>query len=112
MKNILKIGIISFAFGLIFLTAGTADAQNRHAAREYRKDVRDAQKDYYKDIRKGKNPYKAAREYNNDVRDARRDYIRDVRRGNNGWYYYQNNRRFYRPFATWTFNNGRFYRRY
>ena len=112
MKNILKFGIISFAFGLIFLTADTANAQNRrYANREYREDVRDARQDYNRRVRNG-DRRKAVKEYREDVRDARQDYIQNVRRSSNGWYYYQNGRRYNRPSSIWTYRSGRFFRRY
>ncbi len=114
MRNILKFGIISVAmvFGLILVSPDTASAQNRgsRASREYRKDVREARRDYNRRVRNG-DYRKARREYREDIVDARRDYYRNVRRGQHGWYYYQNNRRYYRPYSSWTYRNGRFYRR-
>lgn len=113
MRNILKIGIISFAFGLVFLSADTVNAQNRREARrDYREDVRDARRDYRRDIRKGDSRREAMRDYREELRDARRDYIRDVQRDRRGWFYYQNGRRYHRPFAQWNYRNGWFYRRY
>lgn len=114
MKNIFKYGIISFAFafGLILVNADTANAQNRrYANREYREDVRDARQDYRRRVRNG-DYRKANREYREDLRDARREYVQNVRRDRNGWYWYSNGRRMYRPFSTWNYNNGYFYRRY
>jgi hypothetical protein len=114
MKNILRYGIISFAvaFGMILVNADTANAQNRrYANREYRRDVREAQRDYNRRVRNG-DYRKAQREYREDLRDARREYVQNVRRDRNGWYYYRNNRRVYRPFSMWTYNYGWFYRRY
>lgn len=113
MKNILKFGIISFAFGLIFFSADTVNGQNRRSAnREYREDIRDARRDYKRDIRKGDSLREAARDYREEVRDARRDYVRNVRRSGNNWYYYQNGRRYNRSASSWTYRNGYFYRRY
>lgn len=114
MKNILRFGIISFAFatGLILVSADTASAQNRRGAnREYREDIRDAREDYRRRVRNG-DYRKAEREYREDIRDARREYINSVQRDRYGWYYYRNNRRIHRPFATWGYRNGYFYRRY
>lgn len=114
MKNILKYGIVSFAmaFGLILVNADTANAQNRRGAnREYRQDVREARRDYNRRVRNG-NYRKANREYREDLRDARREYVRNVRRSNNGWYWYSNGRRMFRPSTTWVYRNGYFIRRY
>ncbi|NOT48209.1 MAG: hypothetical protein HOP17_10740 [Acidobacteria bacterium] len=114
MKNILRFGIISFAFaaGVILVAPDSANAQNRrHANREYRDDIRDAREDYNRRVRQG-NYTKARREYREDIRDARREYVQNVRRDRNGWYWYQNNRRYYRPFSMWNYRNGYFYRRY
>ncbi len=112
MKNILKFGIISFAFGLIFITADTANAQNRRGAnREYREDVRDAREDYNRRVNNG-DTRKAVREYREDIRDARQERRQNVRRSSNGWYYYQNGRRYNRPSSVWTYRSGRFFRRY
>lgn len=114
MKNILKFGILSslFAFGLILFTAESANAQNRrYANREYRDDVREAREDYYRRLRNG-DRRKAVREYREDIQDARREYVQNVMRDRYGWYYYRNGRRFHRPFSTWNYRNGYFYRRY
>ena len=112
MKNILKFGIISFAFGLVFFSGETANAQNRRAVREYRQDVREARRDYRRDVRRGENRREARREFRGEVRDARREYVRNVRRSGNTWYYYQNGRRYTRPSSIWSYSNGYFYRRY
>lgn len=114
MNKIKTIGIISFAIGLMFVSADAVSAQNRREARrELRDEIRDARKDYRDDIRNGRNPRAARREMREDVRDARQDYRREVRRGNGGWYLYNNNRRvgFY-PFSSWFYRNGQFIRRY
>lgn len=114
MKNLMKGGIIAFAFGLIFISVDTANAQyrgnrNREARREYREDVRDARQDYRRRVNQG-NYRKARREYREDIRDARQDYRRDTRNyyGNRRYYrnnrYYNNNRRYYR--------SNRYYNRY
>lgn len=109
MKNLMRIGFLAFAFGLIFISVDTANAQyrnNRGARREYREDVRDARQDYRRRANQG-NYRKARREYREDIRDARRDYRRDSRsrwnrgRTNNNW-----NR------GRWNNNNRRYYRRY
>lgn len=114
MKRIIKTGLISVAAALI-LTAGfdTANAQTRRARaqREYREDVRDARQDYNRRVRQG-NYNKARREYREDMRDARREYVRNVNRDRNGWWYWQNKRRIYRPSSQWYYRNGYFYRRY
>lgn len=114
MRNILKFGMVSIAmvFGLVLVTADTANAQNRrYANREYREDIRDAREDYNRRVRNG-DYNKARREYREDIRDARREYVENVRRDRYGWYWYQNNRRYYRPYSTWNYRNGYFYRRY
>ena len=54
----------------------------------------------------------ARREYRREVREARQDFRRDVRRGRDGWYWYQNGRRYTRPFSQWNYRNGWFYRLY
>ena len=93
MRNILKFGIISFAFsfGLILTAPDTANAQNRREARreyrgevrdarrEYRGEVRDSRRDYRNDVRSGQNRRDARREYRGEVRGSRRDYRDDVR---------------------------------
>ena len=109
MKNLLRVGFIAFAFGLIFVSVETANAQswrnrNNRARQEYREDVRDARQDYWRRANQG-NWRKARREYREDIREARRDYRRDSGRR------YSYGRRYYRP----TYNNyyyGRRYRRY
>lgn len=114
MKNILKFGILpAFAFGFILISADTADAQYQggYADREYREDIRDAREDYYRRMRNG-DRRKAVREYREDLRDARREYIRNVQRDRYGWFWYQNGRRYHRPFSMWNYRNGYFYRRY
>lgn len=113
MKNILKFGVLSvaFAFGFILVSADTASAQNRRANREYRDDVREAREDYNRRMRNG-DRRKAQREYREDMRDARREYRQNVQRDRTGWFWYQNGRRYHRPFSSWNYNNGYFYRRY
>lgn len=107
MKNLMRLGFLAFALGLIFVSVDTANAQwrNRSARREYREDVRDARQDYWRRANQG-NWRKARREYREDMRDARRDY----RRNNNNRYYY-NNRRYYRPTNRYYYNNNRRYMR-
>lgn len=114
MKYIFRFGMLSLALGLIVTSAEVTNGQNRRikAKREYRQDVREARRDYRQDLRSGDNRYKARRGYNRDIREARRDYIRNVTRGRSGWTYYQNNRRYYRPYAQYTYRNGRFFRRW
>lgn len=114
MRNILRFGIISFAFaaGMILVAPDSANAQNRrYANREYREDIRDARQDYNRRMRNG-DRRKAVREYREDVRDARREYVQNVRRDRTGYYWFRNGRRYHRPFASWNYNNGYFYRRY
>ena len=114
MKNVLKYGVISmaFAFGFLLIAPYTAEAQYRgYAQREYRDDIRDARQDYYRRLRRG-DRRKAVREYREDLRDARREYVRNVQRDRYGWFWYQNGRRYHRPFSTWNYRNGYFYRRY
>ncbi|HLA95489.1 MAG TPA: hypothetical protein VK612_07195 [Pyrinomonadaceae bacterium] len=113
MKNILKFGSISFVFaiGLILFGADTANAQRRGANREYREDVRDARQDYNRRVRNG-DRRKATREYREDVRDANREYRQNVQRDRNGYFWYQNGRRYNRSFSQWNYRNGWFSRRY
>jgi len=112
MKNLFKAGIIAFAFGLMFISVDTVNAQyrgdRREARREYREDIRDARRDYRRDIRRGENRWEARREYRDERRDARRDYRRDTgRRVNRGYYY--GNRRVYSPATRIIYRNGRRY---
>lgn len=108
MKNLMRLGFLAFALGLIFVSVDTANAQwrNRSGRREYREDVRDARQDYWRRVNQG-NYRKARREYREDIREARRDY----RRSNNNSRYYYNNRRFYRPTNRYYYNNNRRYMR-
>lgn len=113
MKNFFKVGILAFAFGLIFISVDTVNAQGRQTIRkerrEYRGEVRDARQDYRRRVNNG-DYQKARREYREDIRDARRDYRQDTgRRVNRGYYvnrsrraYPQNNYRVY-------YRNGRRY---
>ena len=114
MRNILKFGILSFAFafGLILISPDTANAQNRRATREYQRDVREARREYRRDVRRGENRREAMREYRDDLRDARREYVQNVRRDRNGWYFFRNGRRYNRPSSQWNYQNGYFIRRY
>ena len=113
MKKLLKAGIISFAFGLMFVVADTAHAQSRREAlREYRDDIRDARRDYRRDLRRGRNPYSARREYLEEISEARREYRRNLMRGRTGWYYYRNGRRVIFPYSRYTYRNGWLIRRY
>ena len=103
MKNLIRFGIISFAFGLIFITADTVNAQNRREARrEYRSEVRDARRDYRRDIRRGESRRSARREYREEVREARRGYRKETGRRVNRGYNVNRNRRIY-------YRNGRRY---
>lgn len=105
MKNLLKVGFIAFAFGLIFISVDTANAQNRRrdgrARQEYREDVRDARQDFWRRANRG-NWRGAQREYREDIREARRDYRRDSgrRRYSNGSYFNRGyyNRGYSRPY--------------
>lgn len=117
MKKFIKIGIVSAALGVVLVGADTANAQDRRENRreerqEMREEIRDARRDYRDDIRDGENRRRARREYRREVREARRDYRRDVRRGRDGWYWYQNGRRYTRPFSQWNYRNGWFYQIY
>jgi hypothetical protein len=99
MRNILKFGIISFAFsfGLVLATADTANAQNRREARrEYRDDVRGSRRDYRDDIRESRR--------NRSSRGLRRGWT--IGRGN-AW-----GRRDNRNSTRYYYRNGRLYRRY
>jgi len=106
MNYLIKFGMVAaIAFGFIFITADSANAQRRGAGREYREDVRDARRDYNRRVRNG-DYRKARREYREDIRDARREYRNDTRnRRVNRNYYRQNNSRYY-------YYNGRMYRRW
>ena len=112
MRNIFRFGIMTFAFGLMLFAADTANAQRTGAEREYRRDIREARREYRRDVRRGENRREALREYRDDVRDAQREYVRNVQRTNNGWSFFMNGRRYYRPATQWTYRNGYFYRRY
>ena len=112
MRNLFKFGMMLFALGLMLFAADTANAQRTRAEREYQRDVREAQREYRRDVRRGENRREALREYRDDLRDARREYVRNVRRTNNGWYFYMNGRRIFRPESQWYYRNGYFYRRY
>ena len=84
MKNLLKVGMIAFAFSLMFVGVDSVNAQRRQ--REER------------------------REYREEVRDARRDYRHDTgRRINRGRYYGNNNHRYNRPNYRIYYRNGRRY---
>lgn len=78
--------------GLALPTAAMADSPRR----EYREDVRDAQRDYHRDMRRAdsrRDVREARRDYNREIREARREYRRDTR----GRYYYMDRgRRHYR----------------
>lgn len=114
MKNLVKAGIIAFAFGLMFVMgADTVNAQSRREARrEYREDIRDARRDYQRDLRRGRNPYRARREYMEEISEARREYRRNMMRGRTGWYYYRNGRRVVFPYSRYNYRNGWLIRRY
>jgi hypothetical protein len=118
MKKLIKFGVMSAALGVVLVAADTADAQyrrdnnRREERREMREEIREARRDYRDDLRDGDNRRRARREYRREVREARQDYRRDVRRGRDGWYWYQNGRRYTRPFSQWNYRNGWFYRLY
>ncbi len=112
MKSILKLGILTFAFGFIFVSAGTVNAQRQgrrtEARREYRKDVRDARQDYRRRVNNG-DYRKARREYREDIRDARKDYRKDTGRRVNRGYQVNRNRRVYSQRTRTYYRNGRRY---
>lgn len=114
MRSILKAGIISFAFGLMFVATDVVNAQTmrQEARRERREEIREARREFRRDVRRGANRREARREMREEVRDARRDFRRNVRRGNTGWYYYSNGRRVVYPYRTYHYRNGRFIRRF
>lgn len=99
------------AMALTGIVATPALAQQGRDAREYRRDVRDAQRDYRRDSQQAQRRYtqdqrRAQRDYRQDVRDARRDWRsdrRDYRRPGSVVYAYDYNRpdprygRYYRP---------------
>ena len=77
-----KQAITAFSLGAMTLTgiaATPALAQPGRDAREYRRDVRDAQQDRRRDVRD------ARQDYRKDVRDARKDYRRDVKDDRRDW---------------------------
>ena len=80
--------MLAMAFGFIFFTADSANAQtwqkNRQARREYRSDVREARKDYRRRVNNG-DYRKARREYREDIRDARKDYQTRHRSPRKSW---------------------------
>jgi hypothetical protein len=120
MRNLLKLGIFAFAFGLFFIGADTVNGQSREtrreARREYRDEVRDARRDRRRDIRSGTSRREANREFREERRDARRDYrsetgrrINRNRRINRG-YYVSRSRRAYPQLRTRViYRNGRRY---
>ncbi len=111
MKNLVKLGMlaIAFAFGLMFIGVGSANAQNiRKERRDYRKNVREARQDYRRRVSQG-NYQKARREYREDIRDARKDYRHDTGRRINNRYIYRNGRRYNRPVVRYYYRNGRRY---
>lgn len=99
MRNLLKLGIITFAFGLFFTGAVTVSAQNREtrreARREYREDIRDARRDRRRDIRSGSSRREANREFRQERRAARRQYRDETGRRINRGYYVSRSRRAY-----------------
>ncbi len=110
MRNILKIGFLAFAFGLIFVSAESVNAQNRREARrEYREEIRDARKDYRRDIRKGKSVREARRDFREERRDARREYRKETGRNYNRGYYSNRGRRGYTQGYRVYYRNGRRY---
>jgi hypothetical protein len=113
MKNLIKAGIIAFAFSLMFIGADSVNAQNRQrnreARREYREDMRDARQDFRKDIRSGKTYREARRDFREERRDARRDYRSDTGRRINRGYYVSRSRRAYPQRSTIYYRNGRRY---
>lgn len=113
MRNLLKAGVIAFAFSLMFIGATSANAQyrqrNREARREYRSDVRDARQDYRRRVNNG-DYQKAHREYREDIRDARKDYRDSTGRRINRGYYVSGARRAYPQVRTRiVYRNGRRY---
>ena len=99
MKNAIKLGIIAFAFGLIFINAEAVNAQSREnrreARREYRDEVRDARQDRRRDIRSGTSRREANSEFREERRDAKRDYRRETGRRINRGYNVSRSRRAY-----------------
>ena len=99
------------AMTLAGIAVTPALAQQGRDGREYRRDVRDAQRDYRRDSQQAQRRYvqdqrRAQRDYRQDVRDARRDWRsdrRDYRRPGRVVYAYDYNRpdprygRYYRP---------------
>jgi hypothetical protein len=82
----------SLAAFLVPATPALADSP-RQNYREYRYDVREAQRDYYRDLRRAdsrRDVRRAQREYRRELREARRDLRRDQRRD----YRYYNGRRY------------------
>jgi hypothetical protein len=80
MKNLLKVGIIAFAFSLLFISVDSVNAQGKgnqkEAKREYKQEMREAR-----------------REFRQDRREARRDYRQTTgRRLNRGYYVSRSNR--------------------
>ena len=99
MKNILRIGMLVFAFAMIFVSVDTANAQSvrkqREARREYRNDIQEARRDRQRRINNG-DYRKANREFREDRRDARREYRSNTGRRINRGYYQQRSRVYYR----------------
>jgi hypothetical protein len=99
MRNLFKLGIIAFAFGLFFIGADTVNGQSREnrreARREYRDEVRDARQDRRRDIRNGTSRREANREFRDERRDARRKYRSETGRRVNRGYNVSKSRRAY-----------------
>jgi hypothetical protein len=114
MKNTLRLGIIAFAFGILFIGADTVNGQNREnrreARREYRDEVRDARRDRRNAIRSGTSRRAANREFRDERRDARREYRSETGRRINRGYNMNRGRRAYPQQRTRViYRNGRRY---
>ncbi|OQW38625.1 MAG: hypothetical protein A4S12_12330 [Proteobacteria bacterium SG_bin5] len=100
--------IVTLAAAATGMVALPAHAQDWRDARDYDRDVRQAEREYQRDLRQADDPRDvrdARRDYRNDVRDARRDYRREAREDwrddRRGYYadrYYRDGRQ-YRPRA-------------
>ena len=109
MKNLLKAGIVAFAFSLIFIGAETANAQrgrqNKEARKEYRQDIREARKEYKQDRREARKEYRTStgRRLNNGY------YTSTSRRRLSNGYYTSRSRRAYPQANRFYYRNGRRY---
>lgn len=109
MKNLLKVGVIAFAFGLALVGAEMGNAQgkqkNKEARREYKQDIREARREYRQDRREARREYRSStgRRINNGY------YVSGSRRRLSNGYYRSSSRRAYPQRNRVYYRNGRRY---